>query len=74
MKITFTEHEGCFSFDLIAESLPDAALLARAAMNTKQINTTFTQSGEVWASLVLQKPRDNKRQSILCRPSLNRRA
>jgi hypothetical protein len=74
MKITFEEYDGCFNFDLEAETIADAALLARAAMNTTQITATFSRSGTVNGSLVLQKPREAKRQEYLSRPSLNKKA
>lgn len=73
MKITFQEFAGCFSFDLIAESIPDAALLARAAMNTKNVTTSFSREGAVTASVVFQKPRENRRAEHLSRPNLNRK-
>lgn len=33
MKIQFAEYEGCFSFDLEAETMQEAALLTRFSMN-----------------------------------------
>jgi hypothetical protein len=72
MKITFQEYEGCFSFDLEAENLADASLLARAAMNTKQATTSFGKD-QVTGSLVLQKPRENRRTSYLSRPNFNKK-
>lgn len=38
MKITLQEYDGCFSFDMEAETLKDAALLVRMGINaTKEI-------------------------------------
>lgn len=40
MKITLTEHEGCFAFSMEAEGLRDAALLTRLAINkTKELRS-----------------------------------
>lgn len=74
MKITFSENEGCFGFELTAETLADAALLARAAMNTKGICTQFSKSGEITGWLTLTKPRESRRQETLHRSNLNKKA
>lgn len=47
MKITLAEHEGCFAFDLEAESTADAALLVRFGMNrTDTIATAGVQANQ----------------------------
>ena len=33
MNITMQEHEGCFAFDMVAETMADAALLTRFSTN-----------------------------------------
>lgn len=59
MKITLTEHDGCFAFDLAAETLPDAALLTRLGMNaTKEIrhaSTNVSRDGRFEAGVVIAK-------------------
>jgi len=43
MKITLTEHDGCFNLDFEAENLADAALLVRFGMNrTKEVQNGHT--------------------------------
>lgn len=47
MKITLNEYEGCFCFDLEAETLNDAALLVRFGRNaTKEVRSAATSVGE----------------------------
>jgi len=36
MKIELHEYSGCFSFDMVAETVADASLLARLKMNGKK--------------------------------------
>lgn len=59
MKITLKEWEGCFGFDLEAESMQDAALLVRMGMNAtkeiRHISATANQDGTFHGSLVLGK-------------------
>ncbi len=46
MKITFTENDGCFAFNMEAENMKDAALLVRFATNaTNDIRTKNTTAG-----------------------------
>jgi len=71
MKITFAEYDGCFCFDLTAEDIKDAALLARAAMNTKLVKTDFTKEGVISATLVMHKPKERLRRSQISRPNFN---
>jgi hypothetical protein len=47
MKIELHEYEGCFSFDLTAESVADAALIARLAVNaTKDVRGCSAHASE----------------------------
>jgi hypothetical protein len=46
MKITFAEHAGCFAFDLVAETMADAALLTRFGMN----RTNEVRSADAFAN------------------------
>lgn len=69
MKIQFKEHAGCFCFELEAETLEDAALLARAAMNTTTVIADFKEGGEITASVLFRKPKESRRRSFLSRPS-----
>ena len=59
MKVTFIEHDGCFSVELRAETMTDAAQLTRFGMNrTEEIRSchSYAQSnGEFFASIVLGK-------------------
>ena len=61
MKLKFDEYEGCFSIELEAESLADAAFLVRMGMNTTQeirvCGTTVMQNGDFYGHLVLAKNR-----------------
>jgi len=46
MNITFAEHDGCFSFELEATNMAEAAFLVRFGMNrTKEVRHA---SAEVW--------------------------
>jgi len=41
MKVTMIEHEGCFSFEMTAETMQEAALLVRFGTNaTTEIRST----------------------------------
>ena len=59
MKITMQEYDGCFSFDMTAETLADAALLTRFGMNrTDEIkygSTLANQNGTFEAGLAIGK-------------------
>ena len=59
MKITFTEHSGCFAFEMVAETMADAALLTRFGMNrTNEIrsgDTFVNANGSFNASLIVGK-------------------
>jgi hypothetical protein len=45
MKITLEEHDGCFAFDMQAETTAEAALLVRFGMNrTNEIRTAGVQA------------------------------
>lgn len=59
MKITLIEHEQCFGFEMEAETMADAALLTRFALNAtheiRSLDTLAHQSGEFTGSLVLGK-------------------
>ena len=59
MKTTFTEYNGCFGVDLSAETIDEAALLTRFAINrTTEIRIAsgfVSQSGEFNVSIVLGK-------------------
>lgn len=49
MKVLIQEHEGCFSIDLNAETLGEAALLTRMGVDARErINhlATYVQKGE----------------------------
>lgn len=59
MKITLTEWDGCFGFEMEAETLADAALLTRFALNAtneiRSLDTLAHQAGQFTGSLVLGK-------------------
>lgn len=59
MKFTLLEHDGCFGFEIEPESIADAALLVRFALNaTKEvrgIDTTAYSNGTFKTYLVLGK-------------------
>lgn len=59
MKFTLTEHDECFSFDLQAETMEEAATLTRFGMNrTSKINhcsAYANRSGEFHAAIVFKK-------------------
>lgn len=59
MTITFTEHEGCFSFNLAAETMQDAALIARFAINAtseiRHLSGIANQDGTFTGGLVIAK-------------------
>lgn len=60
MKITAKEHDGCFSFDISAETLAEAALLVRFGMNRTKLRTSDSNAradGTFDASLVFGKSR-----------------
>lgn len=61
MKITFTEHDGCFAIELSAETMPEAAALTRFGMNrTDEIRhaTAYVNAdGSFNASIVFAKSR-----------------
>ncbi len=62
MKIEMYEHDGCFSFEMTAEDLKDAALLARFVLNvTEAVRTagaTAHKDGTFNGHLVLGKRRN----------------
>ena len=59
MKITMHEYEGCFSFELEAETLADAALLTRFGMNATRtvqyVSCNVNQGGKFEGGLVISK-------------------
>lgn len=59
MKAQFTEHEGCFSIDLQAENMQDAALLVRLGTNAtselRHLSTVVNQCGTFESSIVIAK-------------------
>ncbi len=59
MKITFTEYDGCFCFDLEAETMADAATLTRFGMNHKAeiraAATNVLKDGKFEAGVVIPK-------------------
>lgn len=61
MKIQITEHEGCFGLDITPESMAEAALLTRLALNaTKEVrslDTTAAGSGDFNTWIVFGKRR-----------------
>jgi hypothetical protein len=63
MKITMTEHDGCFSFDMIAETMEDAALLVRFGVNhTKEfrhVGVVANRGGDFQAAVVIAARKDN---------------
>jgi hypothetical protein len=63
MKIIALEYEGCFAFDLTAETIQEAALLARFGMNhTKELRTAYvnvSKEGTFYSSIVVGKRKDN---------------
>lgn len=47
MKITFTENDGCFAINLVAENMQEAAQLVRFGMNrTDEIRSAATRAYE----------------------------
>lgn len=61
-----TEHEGCFEFDIQADTKEDVVKLARFGMNhTKEIRGIYVylhKSNEVAASIILGKLKDPTNQ------------
>lgn len=59
MRITLTEMDGCFSFDLEAETIQDAALLTRFSVNrskeVRHAEAIVTSTGGFEASVVIGK-------------------
>lgn len=59
MKIAFMEHDGCFSLDLTAETVQDAAHLARLGLTAKKevrlIHAYPDGDGTFTASVVIGK-------------------
>jgi hypothetical protein len=59
MKTTFTEHEGCFSIEMTAETKEDVIALARFGINvTKKVQlcaASFFQDGDAHGSIILGK-------------------
>ena len=59
MKIKFTEAEGCFFFDLEAETMQEAALLTRFSVNrskeVRHAEAVVTSTGGFEASVVIGK-------------------
>jgi len=62
MKITMTEFDGCFSFDMVAETVEDAALLARFAVNRTtealHVSSNAYQDGTFTGELVIGKAKN----------------
>lgn len=63
MIIKMSEYEGCFSFEMQAETVADAALLARFAANrtveVRHANADATQDGSFWGHLVIGKAKNS---------------
>lgn len=59
MKVIVHEFEGCFSIDLTAENMKEAATLTRMGMNRTQeirsAESSASESGEFCASIVFAK-------------------
>jgi len=59
MKAQLTEYEGCFSIELQAETIQEAATITRFGLNrTKEIRSTYAhagKTGEFTAAAVLGK-------------------
>ena len=59
MKITMIENDGCFAFNMTAETPADSAMLVRFGANAiEKINSMSSQAskdGEITASLVIAK-------------------
>ena len=59
MKIEFTEHEGCFQFELTAENMQDAATLVRfgtdGTKEVRHISASTDKDGGFSAALVIGK-------------------
>ena len=59
MKIEFSEHDGCFAVDMSAETMEEAAKLARFGMNrTSEIrhcSAYVSAQGEFSASIIFGK-------------------
>ncbi len=61
MKVEFHEYDGCFSIDLTAENVCEAAKLARFGMNsTKELRShgTDVEKGSIGAFIVIGKRRN----------------
>lgn len=67
MKFNLVEYDGCFSLDMEAETLEDAAQIMRFKMNAKKeirsINASAHKGGKIYGYIVLGKIR-NVRSSI----------
>lgn len=61
MKVTFEEFEGCFSIDLGAENMEEAAKLVRFGMNRRNevhsCHANITKGGGFSAEIVFGKSR-----------------
>ena len=59
MKVEFSEHDGCFSIELMAETMEEAAKLVRFGMNRKaevqHCTTNVNSSGSFEAGIVFGK-------------------
>ena len=59
MKFTMIEHEGCFSFEMEAETMQDAALLVRFGTNAtteiRSISTSACKDGSFNSYCVIGK-------------------
>lgn len=59
MKITISEYENVFSFDLTPETLAEAALLVRLGMNALKevayISTNVNQDGTIYGAMSVKK-------------------
>ncbi len=64
MKLQYTEHEGCFAFDLTPENAEEVVMLTRFALNvTEELrhhSVHFSRDGTCTAALVLGKRKQVK--------------
>jgi len=67
MKITMTEYDGCFAFDMVAETVTDATLLARFSMNITNVIVSASSIADrdgTFRGYLVAKKRRNPRISI----------
>lgn len=59
MKLTITEYNDDFTFDLTPETMAEAALLVRLGMNAiktvKYVSTNANQDGAIYGSVAIAK-------------------